>query len=352
MKTSERISLNKRRLSDGSYSLYLDWRSNGQRHRESLKLFLLPEKTITVKHKNSETLRLAHAIKNKRILELQSKEAGIKIHKPSNITFSDFTQKRISLLKNHNTISQYKTLAERVNEFRPGSRVIDIDRDFYSGFIEYLEKYGYATNTIISRLTQLKATLHQAALDGVIAITPDFTGLTPKPIESIRQYLTLDEIRFLINVPAKNEATKQAFLFACFTGLRLSDIYNLKWSDIENDIITLRQKKTQTAVRIPISKNAKKFMPNRGEKDTVFKMPKSSSQVDMIIKHWIKSSGIKKKISFHCSRHTCATLTLEAGADLFTVSKILGHTKITTTQIYAKVLDEGRKKAVDLVPEI
>ena len=70
------------------------------------------------------------------------------------------------------------------------------------------------------------------------------------------------------------------------------------------------------------------------------------------IREWAKAAGITKRISFHVARHTFATLALGNGADLFTVSKLLGHTKITTTQIYAKVLDEGRKKAVDAIPDI
>ena len=142
------------------------------------------------------------------------------------------------------------------------------------------------------------------------------------------------------------------FLFSCFTGLRLSDIKALKWTDIRNGVIFLRQQKTKEFVQVPIGKNAAKFI-RENDSDKVFHdFPTCEEWHNRKIREWAKAAGITKHVSFHVARHTFATLALGNGADLFTVSKLLGHTKITTTQIYAKVLDEGRKKAVDAIPDI
>ena len=70
------------------------------------------------------------------------------------------------------------------------------------------------------------------------------------------------------------------------------------------------------------------------------------------LKEWGVESGVGKEITFHASRHTFATLALTYGADIYTVSKLLGHHSIKTTQIYAEVVDEKKVKAVDLIPEV
>jgi len=115
-------------------------------------------------------------------------------------------------------------------------------------------------------------------------------------------------------------------------------------------------KKTKHSVSVPLSENALAFLPERGEdgdNDRVFKnLPEQPGNADARLHTLIRHAGINKKVSFHVGRHTFATLTLTYGADLYTVSKLLGHCNIRTTQIYAKIVDEQKRKAVNLIPKL
>jgi len=147
---------------------------------------------------------------------------------------------------------------------------------------------------------------------------------------------------------------KRAFLFSCFTGLRLSDIEALTWDRIRDSgkgmQVESTQIKTGKAVYVPLSSNALAQLPERG-RGRVFNLPVRYTMGE-ILANWVKRAGITKHITYHCSRHTYATLLLTYGANLYTVSSLLGHTDISTTQIYARIVDENKRKTVDLIPDI
>ena len=175
-----------------------------------------------------------------------------------------------------------------------------------------------------------------------------------------REYLTIDELRKLAQTPFYNGLLKKAFLFSCFCGLRHSDIIALTWGDIEmdddgNSRLYIIQKKTKEAISLPLSQEAIKQLPKREdakEDDIIFKKLITLGRTNEILPKWAEQAGIKKHITFHTARHTHATMLLTLGVDLYTVSKLLGHTNIQTTQIYAKLVDESKKKAIDLIPNI
>lgn len=149
---------------------------------------------------------------------------------------------------------------------------------------------------------------------------------------------------------------KKAFLFSCFTGLRYSDMKSLKWSEIHTTAdgkacyIEHRQVKTKKTVTIPLSDEALRWMPEQIEGiDQVFNELKiSPNTVEDVLKKWMKDCNIDKHITYHCSRHTAATLAISAGAELYSVSKILGHRNLVSTQVYAKVNLEKKMEAVNL----
>ena len=94
-------------------------------------------------------------------------------------------------------------------------------------------------------------------------------------------------------------------------------------------------------------------MRNAKQTDKVFNMPLiEGNYYNVLLKEWVKSAGITKKVTFHVARHTFATLELTAGADLYTTSKLLGHSNVTTTQIYAKIVDKKKAEAVNLVSNL
>ena len=144
---------------------------------------------------------------------------------------------------------------------------------------------------------------------------------------------------------------KRAFLFACYTGLRKSDVYSLKWKNVHDKCVSLRIKKTHDPVTIPLSATAMKYLgPREGDDEFVFKA-KSDRQASEDLLKWAKNAGVNKHVTFHVSRHTFATLALTYGADIYTVSKLLGHKNLATTQIYAKIVDKKKEEAVNLIPD-
>lgn len=109
--------------------------------------------------------------------------------------------------------------------------------------------------------------------------------------------------------------------------------------------------KTKEPIYLPLSPEALRWMPERGEKsseDAVFDLP-STTHINILLKPWAKAAGIDKKFSFHTARHTFATMMLTLGADLYTTSKLLGHTDVKMTQVYAKIINRKKDEAVNLV---
>lgn len=137
-------------------------------------------------------------------------------------------------------------------------------------------------------------------------------------------------------------------MFSCFTGLRISDVMALRKENIVGENIVLNQKKTLEPVIIPIGENARKFLEDGG---LPFRLPLNNT-LNKHVKNWVKKAGIPKKVTFHIARHSFATLALSSGADLYVTSRLLGHTSVNTTAIYAKIVDEARKKAIDAIPKI
>lgn len=164
-----------------------------------------------------------------------------------------------------------------------------------------------------------------------------------------KEFLTQEELIKLAQTPCKHTVLKQAALFSCLTGLRISDIENLTWDNIQNTpkmgaFIRIRTQKTQTEATLPISQEALELCGKRSE-GKVFKGI-SRSMINYPLKDWIKEAGIKKHITFHCFRHTYATLQIAAGTDIYTVSKMLTHKNVTTTQIYADLVSSKKRETI------
>ena len=350
--TRKRVTVFRRKLADGTESLFINYRIDGKRIREPLNLYLNPGTSARVKIENSNTLAMAEEYARKKSRELDEADLGVFVSESDHsVTFIDYAIKESATCRTEGTRHSRLELIANFKEFSRHARLVDINRTFYGRLVEWMRNKGYANNTIVTRTNVLKTILHKAKLDGIITMVPDFSGLVPPTMAGERCYLTIEEIRALADTPCEPRIA-YPFLFACFTGLRLSDVRNLKWSDIRNGVIFLRQRKTGEFVQVPVGKNASKFLRDNDSENVFHDFPSCEVWFTQKLKDWVAKAGIKKNVSFHVARHTFATLTLGNGADLFTVSKLLGHTKITTTQIYAKVLDEGRKKAVDAIPEL
>ena len=173
--------------------------------------------------------------------------------------------------------------------------------------------------------------------------------------KSTGEFLTLEELQAAVKAECEIPILKTAFIFSCLTGLRWSDINKLVWSEVQHSnemgyYIRFRQKKTKGAETLPISEQAFGLLGEREEREErVFKGLKYSAWHNLKLQQWMMKAGISKTITFHCARHTYATLQLTMGTDIYTVSKLLGHRELKTTQVYAKIIDDKKKEAASKI---
>ena len=372
----EPVRIRFRKLRDGSRSIYLDCYRNGERTYEFLKMYLVPETSPRAKELNTATMESANYIKAQRIMEITNSECGLNKNKPlSRQLLTDIMDEYSDMVRKSGNESYRgvdivkKTLIKYMGD---KTTLNQIDRNFILGYMKFLqEEYLGLHNRPISNTTAsgycviFSAALNMAVRREYIAENP-FNKIAAadkiKRDESPRTYLTIEEVKRMISVPVvqRYEGVKQAFLFSVFCGLRRSDIRQLKWKDISNDNGQWRcmvvMEKTSTPIYLPLSKSAIQWLPERGfanDEDLVFNTLPSNSYINDIIKAWARDAGIvNKEVTYHTSRHTFATMMLTLGADLYTVSKLMGHTNIETTKIYAKIIDQKKDDAVNLADSI
>ena len=174
--------------------------------------------------------------------------------------------------------------------------------------------------------------------------------IEPKDVK--KEYLTLDEVKQLAATPCDIPVLKAASLFACLTGLRISDILKLQWEDFEiapdqGYCLRIRTQKTQTEATLPISNEAYELCGTPGT-GKVFKGLKRS-MTQHPLKKWIKQARINKHISFHCFRHSYAVIQISLGTDIYTVSKMLTHKNVSTTQIYADLISTKKRETANKI---
>lgn len=377
-KSKEPIRLRQRKTPNGLTSLYLDIYLNGKRSYEYLRLYLIPEKTREDKKKNKETLQLAEAIRAKRVVELRNGEFGFKSDYAEETLFFDYyeklCEKRFHAPDNKSNWGNWRSCLKHLEKYEPNRKITfaEITTEWVQGFKEYLENEACAwgndyrdrikdhklsRNSKLSYFNKLRACLNQAFDERIIRNNPMRGVENFKAEEGTRMYLTIDEVKKLAETECEYPKIKRAFLFSCLTGLRRSDILKMTWAEVQEQSgftrIIFRQKKTGGQEYLDITPQAAELMGERGKpNDPVFTDIHSPSCTNEAIKRWVLRAGIKKEITFHCARHTFAVMMLDLGTDIYTVSKLLGHRELNTTQIYAKVLDKNKQAAVSNIPTI
>ena len=374
LKPKEPIKIRYKELANGNRSIYLDIYFNGKRYYEFLKLYIIPEKTITDKEQNRQTELLAQKYKAQRFIEIQNNNFNVSkkhLDKKCLLNYIDEVANKHLQRTNRKKGLYYnlQSLSKHLQRYK-GEKIefAEVDKQFVKDFIDYLDtatsfiKYNNKApklepNTRYKLFNILKSTLNKAVNDDIINSNPCnkiAISERPKQRESKKEYLTIDEIQKLIDTDCKNEMVKNAFIFCCLTGIRWSDIKKIKYQNFKRDNtgqteLEFRQQKTTEIMYLQISNEAVKWIPEQGDKsnsDNVFILPKNET-TNNILRHWTQKAGISKYITFHCSRHTAATLNLTLGTPIEVVSKLLGHSKISTTQIYAKIVNEAKREAVN-----
>ena len=370
-KIKEPVKLRRKLLKNGNISLYLDIYQSGHRVYDFLHLYLIPEHSNADRIKNKETLSLANAIKSEKIVEMQNRSHGFSNSKAQvKLRFIDYLQSESARYLEKGGRMYAQSIKNSINHLvaYSGNKITfkQVDKQYLQGYIEYLNKVRGRGGKLLTGATRalyfqvLSTALNRAVKEGVIEKNPaDSISAEDRPEaeNKPRTFLVMEEIKKLINTPCEYDMVKRAFLFSCFCGLRLSDIQKLRWEDIEwidDDKRQVRviQQKTGTPIWVPLSANALNQLPQtEGETGIIFSLP-MVWVIEKYLDKWAKKAGIKKHVTYHVSRHTFATLLITYKTDIYTVSKLLGHTNIQTTQIYAKIIDEKKREAVDLIPEI
>ena len=361
-----------KKLADGSESYYLDIYVDGKRSYEFLKLYLLPEINSRVKEQNRATKAAVEAIKSKRIIELTHSKAGLKkTSVRSKMLLDDWMETYLAEQEHKGArgVKLLRTVCRLLPLYKKKVKMGEIDKKWCLDFIDWLQ-HTYKTRwgnplspkSAADYVGYFSTVLNAAVRAEVIPENPIMT-LAPteriKVPESKREYLTIDEIKALIDTECPREDVKRAYLFSCYCGLRLSDIYALRWKDIfldgEQYRVSTVMQKTTTPIYLPLSRHAVRWLPERdgeGDELKIFAGLPAEPNINKVLAKWVAAAGITKKITYHTSRHSFATMMLTLGADLYTTCKLLGHANVKTTQIYAKIVDSKKVEAVNLVDNV
>lgn len=382
----EPVKLREKKLSNGNVSLYLDINRKGQRHKEYLRLYLIDAKTPMEREQNRQTLATAQAVKSKRLIEIQNGEYSFTRQFKENTPFLEYYRNMVEERRKTDDSEDSEGSDGNWGNWRSCLRYLeiycdehttfrDVTPEFILGFKEFLknvekdthkrvgprrerdEFQGLSQNSKVSYFNKLRACINHAFDERVIQVNP-LRGIEGfKAAEVQRDYLTLEEIRKLAATPCRYPVLKRTFLFSCLTGLRKSDIQKLTWGEVqkfgEYTRIVFKQRKTGGQEYLDISPQAEKYLGERGNPDDiVFTGFTYGSWTSLELQRWSMNAGVNKNLTFHAGRHTFAVLMLDLGTDIYTVSKLLGHKNLATTQIYAKVLDKNKQNAVSQIPDI
>lgn len=365
-----RVHIRQRISTDGKrWSLQLEYTANdGERVREGLRLKVLTPlgmKTATQQEKEQsrENWEVAEIIRSRTESELIHGLHKVSTKRAKQQQFIPYFDK-IASTKRHSTREGYRKtrglLIDYAGEFVTFK---DIDEEWVRGYVSYLDtkptrnNRRYKQNSKAMYFKSIKHVLRCAVRDGIISKNPaQYISVSGELVE--REYLTAEELSRLESYEANTDKQKEvlrAFLFACYCGLRVSDVERLTWESIEETtiqgerihLLKYRQQKTQKQCYLPLSNKAINIIGKRG-KGLVFDII-TIKEKNTKLKIIAKGAGISKNIHFHTARHTFAVLSLQKGVDIYSLSNMLGHSDLKTTQIYAKMSDEKIRQAVAIL---
>lgn len=269
-------------------------------------------------------------------------------NKPVNVTFIEFAKGNVKDSdRKQSTKSNLLTTIEILKKFRTGLDFKDISYGFLKEFEQYLKAKGNSVNTIGKHMRQLRTLVNEAINQGYIhADAYPFRKFKIKQEKGRKEFLTPDELKRLENleVDTKLRHRLDAFLFCCYTGLRFSDFCQLK---PENFIKVNGQKwlhfqsiKTGVELQLPLHLLFEgKALTILDKYDiTDFANLGSNSEVNKCLIQIAELARVKKRLTYHAARHTCATLLIHQGVPITTIQKLLGHTSVRTTEVYSEVL--------------
>ena len=358
-----KVTLRERPIRNGRISLYLDYYppvrhpvTMNLTRREYLGIYLIEKPWNDVTRAYNEEMReKAEAIRCMRQTSVINDEFGFldrnKLKEDALAFFKKYANKKGD---------KYLFVYAHFKKYVKGKCTFgDLTIELCKKFSEYLEtanqlKYDIplGKNSAASYWSHFRAMLKQAYLEKHLRDNLNDYLESMDTEEVHKEFLTQEELKRLAETPCRFDVLKRAALLSCLTGLRISDILALTWDNImmAPDLgycIRLRTIKTGTEALLPISDEALELCGPRSY-GIVFKgLTRSMTQAPL--KRWVLEAGIYKHITFHCFRHTYATLQIAAGTDIYTVSKMLTHKNVATTQIYADLVSQKKRDTVDRI---
>lgn len=370
MKTIK-VFLREKKISGGRKSLYLDFypaiahpETGKPTRREFLNLFTheKPRDPFETQHNKQQRL-LAENIRAKRQIEIQNNQYGLPSHTKQSANFVTFFRQLADERKGSNSDNWISAL-HYLEAFTGGSlKFSDLNEQVCCDFRQFLfdtpsnrtNRTNLSQNTVLSYFNKFKTALKQAYKSGYLQTDLNAKVERVKEAETHRQFLSLEELQALANTPCDNPLLKRAALFSALTGLRFSDIQKLTWGEVCHSeqrgyYLQFHQQKTKGAEYLYISDQAFGLLDEQGKPDALVIAGLTYSAWENVkLKKWLLSAGITKDATFHSFRHTFATLQLTLGTDIYTVSKMLGHRDLKTTQVYAKIVDEKKQEAANKI---
>lgn len=366
------VYVRKRKGANGKMHLYLDYYppvfnpiTRVSRRHESLGMFVYEDpKNQMEKNYNDEMMKLAEAVRCKRSIAVMNNDLGFIEESFADKDFLDFFE-YVSRHKDKSWTFSRAYFSKFMNgKCRFKDLTIQLAEDYKMWLINGLyvdpksedkrKRKPLNNNTISKYYTIFRAVLRLAYRGKCIRenINEHLENIPLK--KTRREFLTVEEIIKLSRTECMYDVLKQASMFSILTGLRISDIRTLEWKHIceapdGKPCIRKRIEKTNTEETIFISEQALAYCGERKESGLIFEGLRPGI-IDYAVKKWVEAAGIQKKISFHCFRHTYATLLVTQGVDIYTVSRQMTHTNVKTTQVYLHMVDrKGRIAAENTV---
>ncbi|MDB5011867.1 MAG: site-specific integrase [Daejeonella sp.] len=364
-----KATLRQRGITKGRSALYLDYyppiRHPDKRkltRREHLKIYVFdqPKNTIEKNH-NKETMALAENVRAKRQLEVQNRQYGFISDSRSNENFIDYFIE-LAKKKRGSSAHIWEMAVRYFEDFAgPDVRFSDLTESLCEDFRDYMiaspsigrRGVKISNNTALSYFGKFRFALKLAYKAKRIPVNLNELVEPLKERETHREFLTIVEFQRLAVTDCPNEQVKRAALFCGLTGLRFSDVSSIQWSQIRGSeadyYLQFRQVKTAGTETLPISDQAVSLLGERQDPERRVFKGLAYSHLKKALDKWMENAGIAKNITFHSFRHTYATLQLSSGTDIYTVSKMLGHRDLKTTQIYTRVIDDKKREAANRI---
>ena len=358
--------------SSGEASVYLKLSLNNKFKIYSLKIFIDPkdwDKKKYVKASRPEAEKLNMLISQKInkangiLYDLKLKDKAFGFYefeqffydqRPAGkcfFQFCDYEFKNNMQGFSADTIRGYKILVSKIKKFKPSILLCDINLFFIQDYDKYMRNVlDNNQNTIHRSHRFIRSMINRAIKYDMLKENP-YKKFTLRLGQTYRQYLEIKDLNILETFIDKLDHSKRNvlryFLFACYTGLRYSDMKTLSIKNIiDGSSIKLIMHKTKDEIIIPLCNQALKLICTMDSKDKIFDIY-TNQATNRMLKEIMLISEINKAVSFHSARHTFATNSLDIGIPLEVVSRLLGHKDFKTTQIYAHIIDKTKFREME-----